>query len=284
MAAFEFEGAPMVTEPLEFGPSQTALVTTKRDFFLCAIGGLLIAFVVAVIVALRWSAQLTLVCGVGALIIATIGLLAVTQQLRTKYGGNHWLWEITMECWAFLCRQGLLRADQKGHFAPLGRRVFTAAWVPGIAKVRSGELRDLAVITTSEREYGGTTRHQRPPAIREFEIERQGVGEMEEIADRSSWVAIEPWMLCGDGPAAASMPPPSPLRQVPQAVERSSGPRYRHHHERADANEWYGNVMILVALLALIAVIIVIASLAIQNQALYLHGDVIESRHVHVEW
>jgi hypothetical protein len=42
--------------------------------------------------------------------------------------------------------------------------------------------------------------------------------------------------------------------------------------------------MILVALLALIAVIIVIASLAIQNQALYLHGDVIESRHVHVEW
>ena len=105
---FRFLGAPMITEPIEFGHKAFPVYTTMRDLGYSFFSALVIG---AGIYALnKWI-------GLLAVFMLLLIFLFVTQRLRKAFG-NAWPWE--------LVHRGRSTADKKGYLGG-GRRCHTAS-------------------------------------------------------------------------------------------------------------------------------------------------------------
>lgn len=109
---FRFIGAPMITEPIEFGHKAFPVYTTMRDLGYSFFSGMVVG--AAVFVVNRWIGLLVVV-------VITIGLLILTQRLRKSFG-NAWPWE--------LIHRGLSVKDKQGYLGG-GRRCHSSNMVPG---------------------------------------------------------------------------------------------------------------------------------------------------------
>lgn len=107
---FRFQGAPMITEPIEFGHKAFPVYTTMRDLGYSFFGALVMG--AGVYVLNKWL-------GLLVVFVLLLGFLFVTQRLR-KTLGNAWPWE--------LVHRGSSVADKRGYLGG-GRRCHTAGLV-----------------------------------------------------------------------------------------------------------------------------------------------------------
>jgi hypothetical protein len=127
MSSFHFQGAPLITEPTEFGHKAVPIYTTLRDLALSLGAALLPGALVYGL-----SPWVGLLCSAIALVL---GLVA-TQQLRRTLG-NAWPWELTQG------RRGA--GDSRGYLGG-GRRRFAPVWINGTPRFLVGDGRGLTAL------------------------------------------------------------------------------------------------------------------------------------------
>jgi hypothetical protein len=128
MSSFRFLGAPLITEPTEFGHKAVPIYTTLRDLSL-SLGAAIVPG--ALVYALSaWAGLLT------AMIALVLSLVA-TQQLRRTLG-NAWPWELSQG------RRGA--GDSRGYLGG-GRRRFAPVWINGTPRFLVGDGRGLTAFS-----------------------------------------------------------------------------------------------------------------------------------------
>jgi hypothetical protein len=128
MTSLHFQGAPLISEPTEFGHKAVPIYTTLRDLAL-SLGAALLPG--ALVYSLSpWAGLLT------AALALVLGLVA-TQQLRRTLG-NAWPWELSQG------RRGA--GDARGYLGG-GRRCFAPVWINGTPRFLVGDGRGLTAFT-----------------------------------------------------------------------------------------------------------------------------------------
>ncbi len=127
MSSLRFQGAPLITEPTEFGHKAVPIYTTVRDLAL-SLGAALMpgALVYA------FSPWAGLVSAALALVLS----LVATQQLRRTLG-KAWPWELS---------QGRRRSGDARGYLGGGRRRFAPVWINGTPRFLVGDGRGLTAL------------------------------------------------------------------------------------------------------------------------------------------
>ncbi len=152
MSSLIFPGAPLITEPTEFGHKAVPIYTTLRDLGL----SLAAAFVPGALVygLSPWAGLLT------AMIALVLSLVA-TQQLRRTLG-NAWPWELIQG------RRGA--GDSRGYLGG-GRRRFAPVWIDGTPRFLVGDGRGLTAFSRHGIVHSPSAR-RRPATVSRLAIVR----------------------------------------------------------------------------------------------------------------